>query len=69
MGRRFFLHEKDTFPPLDKRNTRDKAKGLRVASERHIEELGARCLSTISREAGLCATVSNGYLCTTIRIE
>ena len=40
MGRRFFLHEKDTFPPLDKRNTRDKAEGLRVASERHIGELG-----------------------------
>ena len=27
MGRRFFLHEKDTFPTLDKRNTHDKAKG------------------------------------------
>ena len=35
------------FPPLDKRNTRDKAKGLRVASERRIVELGVRCLSTI----------------------
>ena len=40
MGRRFFLHEKDTFPPLDKRNTRDKAKGLRVASERYIGGAG-----------------------------
>ena len=40
MGRRFFLHEKDTFPPLDKRNTRDKAKGLRITSERYIGELG-----------------------------
>ena len=40
MGRRFFLHEKDTFLPLDKRNTCDKAQGLRVTSERHIEELG-----------------------------
>ena len=37
------------FPPLDKRNTRDKVKGLCIASERHIGELGARCLSTISR--------------------
>ena len=34
------------FPPLDKRNTRDKAKGLRITSESHIGELGARCLST-----------------------
>ena len=30
------------FPPLDNRNTRDKAKGLRVTSERHIVELGVR---------------------------
>ena len=37
------------FPPLDKRNTRDKAKGLRITSERYIGELSARCLSTISR--------------------
>jgi len=36
MGRRFFLHEKDTFPPLNQRNTRDKAKGLCVTSERYI---------------------------------
>ena len=57
------------FPPLDKRNIRDEVKALRVALERYIGELGARCLSTISREVGLCATVSNGYLCTTIRIE
>ncbi|WP_455075987.1 hypothetical protein, partial [Porphyromonas catoniae] len=28
------------FPPLDKRNTRDKAKGLRITSERYIGELG-----------------------------
>ena len=39
-GRRFFLHEKDTFPLLDKRNTRDKAKGLRITSERYIEGAG-----------------------------
>ena len=37
------------FPPLDKRNTRDKAKGVRITSERYIGELGARYLSTISR--------------------
>ena len=37
------------FPPLDKRNTRDKAKGLCVTSERYIGELGARCLSTLKR--------------------
>ena len=37
------------FPPLDKRNTRDKAKGLHIASERHIGELGVRCLSRINR--------------------
>ena len=24
------------FPPLDKRNTHDKAKGLRISSEKHI---------------------------------
>jgi len=35
------------FPPLDKRNTRDKAKGLRTTSEKHIGELGVRCLSRI----------------------
>jgi len=28
------------FPPQDKRNTRDKAKGLRITSERRIGELG-----------------------------
>ena len=49
MGRRFFLHENDAFPSQDKRNTRDKAKGLCVSSERHIGELGVRCLSTLNR--------------------
>ena len=33
---------------LDKRNTRDKVKGLRVTSERDIVRLGVRCLSTIN---------------------
>ena len=46
------------FPQLDKRNTCDKAKGLRIASERHIGELGVRCLSTINRELDSAATVS-----------
>ena len=36
------------FPPLDKRNTCDKAKGLCISSERSIGELGVRYLSTIS---------------------
>ena len=45
-------------PPLDKRNTRDKAKGLRITSERYIVELGMRCLSTINREQDSAATVS-----------
>jgi len=30
------------FPPLDKRNPRDKAKGLCISSERYIVELGVR---------------------------
>jgi len=38
------------FPPLDKRNTRDKAKGLRITSARHIGELGVRYLSTLNIE-------------------
>ena len=37
------------FPSLDKRNTRDKAKSLRIASERCIGELGVRYLSTPNR--------------------
>ena len=38
------------FPPLDKRNTCDQAKGLCVTSERHIVGLGMRGLSTRNRE-------------------
>ena len=53
MGRRFFLHEKDTFPPLDKRNTRDKAKGLRIASERYTGELGVTRSSPRGARYGL----------------
>ena len=32
------------FPPLDKRNPRDKAKGLCISSERYIVEQGVRSL-------------------------
>ena len=45
----FFFTRRTLFPPLDKRNTRDKAKGLCITSERYIGELGARCLSTLKR--------------------
>ena len=54
----FFFTRTMLFSPLDKRNTRDKAKGLRITSERHIRELGVRCLSTINREQDSAATVS-----------
>ena len=46
------------FLSLNKRNTRDEAKGLRITSERHIVELGVRCLSTLNREQDSAATVS-----------
>ena len=36
------------FPSLDERNMRDKVKGLRVSSERCIEELSVRCLGTLN---------------------
>ena len=36
-------------PPLDKRNTHDKSKGLRTTSERCVGELGVQCLSIINR--------------------
>ena len=36
------------FPLQDRRNTRDKVKGLCITSERHIVGLGVRCLSTIN---------------------
>ena len=45
------------FPPLNKRNTRDKAKGLRLTSERYIVGLGVRCLSRTNREQDSAATV------------
>ncbi|WP_288333484.1 hypothetical protein, partial [uncultured Porphyromonas sp.] len=34
----FFFTRRMLFPPLDKMNTCDRAKGLRITSERHIGE-------------------------------
>ena len=48
-GGAFFFARTALFPPLDKRNTRDKAKGLRITSERYIVGLSVRCLSIINR--------------------
>ena len=45
----FFFTGRTLFLPLNKRNTRDKAKGLCVSSEGHIGELGVRCLSALNR--------------------
>ncbi len=45
----FFFTGMALFPPLDKRNIRDKAKSLCITSERHIGELGVRCLGTLNR--------------------
>ena len=45
----FFFTRTMLFSPLNKRNTRDKAKGLCISSEKHIRELGARCLGTLNR--------------------
>ena len=49
MGRHFFFTRRTLSPPLDKRNTRDKAQGFRITSERYIGELGVRCLSTLNK--------------------
>ena len=45
----FFFARTMLFLPLDKGNARDEAKGLRITLERHIGELGVRCLSRINR--------------------
>ena len=45
----FFFTRTMLFPPQDKRNTRDEAKGLCISSEEHIGELGVQCLSTLNR--------------------
>ena len=49
------------FLPLDKRSTRDKAKGLCITSERYIGELVVRCLNTISRGRTLGNSLLYGY--------
>ena len=54
----FSFTRRTLFPPLDKRNTRDKAKGLRISSARHIGELGVRYLSTLNRGQDSKATVA-----------
>ena len=54
----FSFTRRTLFPPLNKRNTRDKARSLCITSERHIGELGVRCLSTINREQDSAAPVS-----------
>ena len=45
----FCFTRRTLFPPLNKRNTRDGAKGLRTTSERCVGELGVQCLSIINR--------------------
>ena len=45
MGRRFFFTRRTLFPPLDKKDTRDMAKGLRITSKRDVGELGVQYLS------------------------
>ena len=45
----FFFTKTMLFPSLDKRNTRDKAKDLRITSKRYIGVLGVRSLSTLNR--------------------
>ena len=40
----FFFARMTLFPPLNKRDTRDKAKGLCITSGRHIVALGVRYL-------------------------
>ena len=44
----FFFTRTKLFPPLDKRNTRDKAKDLCISSESYIRELGVRYLTTLN---------------------
>ena len=45
----FFFTGTALFSPLGKKNVCDKAKGLRITSERCIGELSVRCLSIINR--------------------
>ena len=59
----FFFTRMTLFLPLNKRNTRDKAKGLCVTSERRIGELGVRCLSTLNGGQESKAAVSSWCGC------
>ena len=69
----FFFTRMTLFLPLDKKNTRDKVRGLCVTSERPIEELGVRCLSTLNRGQESKAAVSSWcgcyffYICSGVR--
>ena len=47
----FSFTRRTLFPPLDKKNTRDTAKGLYISSERYIGMLDVRCLSTEKRHS------------------
>jgi len=49
----FFFTRRILFPPLDKRNTCDKAKGLCISSERYIAGLGVTHSSLRSARYGL----------------
>ena len=44
----FFFTRTMLFPPLDKRSTRDKAKGLRVTLERSVENFFLTSLRVVS---------------------
>ena len=54
----FFFTRRTLLPPLDKSNTRDKAKVLCISSERYVGELGVRYLSSLNRGQDSKATVS-----------
>ena len=45
----FSFTRRTLFPTLDKRNTRNKAKALRITTEGHSGELGVRYLSKLNR--------------------
>ena len=55
----FFFTRMSLSPPLNKRNTCDKAKGLRITAGMHSGELGVRCLSTLNRGQDPKATGSS----------
>ena len=47
----FSFKRRTLFPPLDKKNTRDKAKDFPISSESYIGMLVVRCLSTEKRHS------------------